>query len=545
MRRRILQGFGVLTAFALFLGGCGGASGQGEAPSNAPAAAAADTAAVQESSEASSEAETGAEGASDTEKPSEGAGTDLSAIKTGTYSAGISCHDPQILLAGDGKYYMTGSHMILAESEDLISWDYISNGNSKNYISNLYSGNLPAFSYVGKNEQGGYSVWAGNLYYNETMKKYMLYFCTSSSYIKSTLALAQADKPEGPYTFTDTLLCSGFSKSEAPETNIFEVMGEDWDVDRYLHLGGYDNNKWPNCIDPAVFTDADGRMWMVYGSWSGGLFLLELDPSTGLIIHPEEDPENGVDPYFGYHLIAGGHHACEGPYIHYNPDNGYYYLFASFGRLERTGGYQIREFRSENVTGPYLDAAGQLMGDEEDYPSYGLKVAGNYTFPSLSDTYMAPGGQSTFTAADGELYITYHQRFDNGDEYHEPRVHRLFLNEDGWYVMSPFETSFETLPEDGFDPAELEGAWFLVDHGTDVSDVVHPAVECAFSGGSINGELSGDYAYDAGSPYITLKLEGTEYRGVVFDMTDEAGNPVRCISACGDNNKSIWGVKYL
>ena len=133
MRRRILHGFGVLTAFALLLGGCGGASGQGEAPSNAPAEAAADTAAVQESSEA----ETGAEGASDTEKPSEGAGADLSAIKTGTYSAGISCHDPQILLAGDGKYYMTGSHMILAESEDLISWDYISNGNSKNYISNL------------------------------------------------------------------------------------------------------------------------------------------------------------------------------------------------------------------------------------------------------------------------------------------------------------------------------------------------------------------------------------------------------------------------
>ena len=90
-----------------------------------------------------------------------------------------------------------------------------------------------------------------------------------------------ADAPEGPYTYTDTLLCSGFSASEVEKTNLFEVLGEGADVSRYLHLGGYDNQKWPNCIDPAVFTDGEGRQWMVYGSWSGGIFLLELDAKTG------------------------------------------------------------------------------------------------------------------------------------------------------------------------------------------------------------------------------------------------------------------------
>ncbi len=30
-------------------------------------------------------------------------------------------------------------------------------------------------------------------------------------------------------------------------------------------------------------------MWMVYGSWSGGIFLLEIDEKTGLVIHPKED----------------------------------------------------------------------------------------------------------------------------------------------------------------------------------------------------------------------------------------------------------------
>ena len=67
--------------------------------------------------------------------------------------------------------------------------------------------------------------------------------------------------------------------------------------------------EWPNCIDPAIFTDADGRMWMNYGSWSGGIFLLEIDPTTGYPIYPVDDKD--ADPYYGYRLIGGGHHSAE------------------------------------------------------------------------------------------------------------------------------------------------------------------------------------------------------------------------------------------
>ncbi len=515
-------------------------------------------------------------------------------ISEGNYTNGISCHDPQIIPASDGSYYMTGSHMILAKSDDLDKWEYISNGSAKKYISNLYSGSLDAFKYVGKNEEGGYSVWAGNIFYNEQMEKYLLYFCTSSTYIKSTLALAVSDKPEGPYTYTDTLLYSGFTGSTVEETNLYEILGKDADVSRYLKLGGYNNNDWPNCIDPAVFTDAEGRQWMVYGSWSGGLFLLEIDPSTGLVMHPltrdvegasadvegasaDIEGENAPDPYFGYHLIGGGHHACEGPYIEYVPETGYYYLFASFGGLTRTGGYQIRQFRSKNPTGPYLDMNDNLMGNEEDYMSYGLKMAGNYSFPSLKTAYMAPGGQSVFKGTDGNMYITYHQRFDNGSEYHEPRVHRLFLNEDGWFVMSPFETVGETLDPEGYKTEDLAGTFYIVDHERDVSDIIHRHDAYMFSNGMIyksddlssdaygadgstNGlgddtafseetdaasaQSAGTYETEDGSAYIHISLEGRDYRGVIVEMTDEAGNHVLCIMACGEN-ETVWAVQYL
>lgn len=465
-------------------------------------------------------------------------------VVVGSLREGVSCHDPQVLVDKDGNYYMFGSHQVAMKSSELTGWEYVANGN--NMFDNIFSGDLDAFAYVGKNTDGGYSIWASNTIYNEEMGKYVMYFCTTSSYIKSNLCMAVSDTPEGPYTYVDTILYSGFGKSDADQTNIYEVLGEDADISRYLEYGGFNNKEWPNCIDPAVFTDADGRMWMSYGSWSGGIFILELDKATGYPIHPEADEVYGVDPYYGTHLIGGGHHSVEGPYIEYSEESGYYYLFVSYGGLERDGGYQIRQYRSENPTGPYVDAAGNTLGDEDDHYNYGLKMMGNYTFPSLTCAYMAPGGQSTFVGADGKMYITYHQRFDEGTEYHEPRVHQMFLNEEGWYVAAPFATKGETVSESGYTQADIEGTFYVVNHGTDISSKVHEAEAYTFAkDGTVTGEeLLGTFAVKEGTNYVNIELDGKEYDGVIVEMTDEAGNAVLAITASGASNETIWCVQY-
>ncbi len=499
-----------------------------------------------ESSAEAGDAETaeGEAGAQEETSSDNAEASSTESIKKGVYKNAVCCHDPQIILAEDGKYYMTGSHQVLAKSDNLNDWSYIANGN--NMFDNIFSGDLPAFAYVGKNDQGGYSVWASNIFYNDVMGKYVMYFCTTSTYIKSNLCMAVSDTPEGPYTYTDTFLYSGFSQTQAEETNIYDVLGEGADISGYLKLGGFDNNKWPNCIDPAVFTDADGKMWLTYGSWSGGIFLLELDPSTGLPIHPEADEANGVDPYYGYKLIGGGHHAVEGPFIEYCEETGYYYLFVSYGGLTSDGGYQIRQYRSENPTGPYVDPKGQTLSDEEDYMSYGLKMMGNYTLPSLSVTYMAPGGQSAFKDANGDYYITYHQRFDDGAEFHEPRVHKLFLNEDGWFTASLFEQTGETMRDSAYSEDEIAGTFYLLNHGLDVSNLVQEYKECSFENGIIKGDgVEGSYELSQDKAYITIKIAAATYKGVIVDMVDEAGNNTRCISAVGDNNETVWAVKYL
>ena len=155
----------------------------------------------------------------------------------------------------------------------------------------------------------------------------------------------------------------------------------------------YDNNNWPNCIDPDVFYDEDGRMWMVYGSWSGGIFLIEIDEETGYPIYPEADEENHVDSYYGKKLLGGYHNSIEGPHIMYDKTSGYYYLFLSYGNLQAKGGYQMRLFRCDTVDGTYTDAAGEDMYLFVEHKDHGLKMMGKFIHSqSLTQTYMAPGG---------------------------------------------------------------------------------------------------------------------------------------------------------
>lgn len=471
-------------------------------------------------------------------------------MKVGGFSAGVSVHDPSIIRVED-TYYLFGSHMDSAKSTDLRSWTSFSAGVSENtkLFDNLFDVQgdaLPdAFSYVGLNTDGGYSVWAPDVIYNEAMGKYIMYFCTTSSYVKSNICFAVADAVEGPYHYVDRFLYSGYSYSDIKKQNLEELFGFD---PRPYTKNSYNNNAWPNSIDPDVFYDADGRMWMVYGSWSGGIFIIEIDEATGYPIYPEADEENHVDAYYGKKLLGGYHNSIEGPHILYDQQTQTYYLFLSYGALQAKGGYQIRLFRSEQVDGPYTDAAGQEMYQFIENKDYGLKMMGNYKFPSLRQKYMAPGGQSAFTDNDGKIYMAYHQRFANMNEFHEPRVHQLLRTSDGWLVAAPFATCGESLREGGYDMGEVQGAYELVNHGTDISSKLHASepVTLHADGRIVLAESEGTWQLsEADKPYIELTLAGVTYSGVLIDMDDEAGNAVRCFAASGANNETIWGVMYL
>jgi arabinan endo-1,5-alpha-L-arabinosidase len=102
-----------------------------------------------------------------------------------------------------------------------------------------------------------------------------------------------------------------------------------------------------NAIDPQLFADPDGSLWMVFGSFWTGIQLVELDPKTGLR-HPTRQEIRQL----------AWHDSIEAPAL--LKHDGYYYLFVNWGLCCRgvNSTYEIRVGRSRKITGPYLDANG-------------------------------------------------------------------------------------------------------------------------------------------------------------------------------------------
>ena len=468
-------------------------------------------------------------------------------IETADIRAGAAVHDPSIIQE-DGTYYIFGSHMSAAKSTDLRTWASMANGysNTNKVYDQFFEENLGIFDYAGDYGNGSYAVWAPDVVYNKAQGLYYMYFCTSSTYIKSNLCYATAESIEGPYTWQGPLIYSGFTEADINTTDVYDYVDADTAAETYLTLGGeYDNMEWPNAIDPTVFYDADGRMWMVYGSWSGGIFLLEIDEETGEVIHPEADEVNNVDAYFGKCLLGGGHKSIEGPYIMYDEASGYYYLYVSYGSLTRDGGYQIRVFRSKTVDGDYVDMNDQYPTEDRNHAYYGLKLSGNYYLPSLNKAYMATGHNSVFEDEDGKQYICYHTRFDDGTENHQPRVHQFFYNEEGWPCMLPYATDGETISESGYEKESVVGEYYMINQGTTIdAEIAEPVKVVLSERGNVYGDgITGTWEMTDGSYYMHLTYDEKEYSGVFCKMKDEAGTEVMTFSAVGEN-ESIWGVKY-
>ncbi|MCU0791423.1 MAG: arabinan endo-1,5-alpha-L-arabinosidase [Opitutaceae bacterium] len=102
-----------------------------------------------------------------------------------------------------------------------------------------------------------------------------------------------------------------------------------------------------NAIDPALLID-DGRLWMAFGSFWGGIFLVELDPATGLLRDPATPPRR-----------VAWSREIEAPTLYRRGE--YIYLFVNEGLCCRgkDSTYRVRVGRSRSITGPYLDDQGR------------------------------------------------------------------------------------------------------------------------------------------------------------------------------------------
>ncbi len=478
----------------------------------------------------------------------------------------VSVHDPSIFLDRDGKYYIVGTHITSAESDDLFNWtqtdESFRNALSSETMSSIreYNDDFSAGSPVGY-------LWAPDMIYNEAMQKYCIYLSANGDHWQSNIVLLTGDSVTGPFEYAGSVVYGGFTADNWTQTDVAQALmldpGSDTLPDRYI-LNGVANDHWgdkfPNCIDPCVFYDQDGTLWMSYGSWSGGIFLLKLDENTGLRDYSVTYPlEKHSDPYFGT-LIAGGSYVTgEGSYIHYM--NGYYWLFISYGMLESNGGYNIRVFRSEAPEGPYMDKRGNTPFFDSYVMNYnfptGERLFGAYKWNTADIGLVAQGHNSAFTDNDGKSYIVFHTRTTNGTEYHYVRIHQLFFNEEGWLVAAPYRTCGETLPENGLGASAIAGEYDFILHRLDIDyaskETALPESVTLNEDGTITGAFTGTWETVEGSAFITLNIESEHdkesdsYKGVALEMTvDDLDVTTVVFTVLGSHNQlTMWGSRRI
>ncbi|MCI9079194.1 MAG: family 43 glycosylhydrolase [Lachnospiraceae bacterium] len=465
-------------------------------------------------------------------------------------------------------------------------WNLVEAGN--NTGSTKVSSNEPlenalasSFLWAGYNDadcSGSYGVWAPDIIYNPdyvwndgSKGAYMMYYCTSSTYIRSCIGYGVSKSATGPFSYVDTIIYSGFTKSDNnvtttsnlgtktvntnySNTNIPKLVNEGklssvrsgW----FNSKGDYNNTLFPNAIDPAVLYDASGRMWMTYGSWSGGIYILEIDKTTGQPVYPKSN-SGQTDGYFGKRIAGGYGKSGEAPYLIYDKQSGYYYLYVTYGWLGSNGGYHMRLYRSRTINGDYVDAAGNpaIFTSSTNQAERGIKVIGNYSLSTLAAGYKSGGHNSAFIDTDGQRYLVYHTRFNSGSEYHEVRVHQQFLNQDNWPVTAVYEYLGSTISKNGYNMADMAGTYEVVNHGTDASTANVGMLETKkitlASDGNITGGYTGTWSYTPGSYYCQMVINGVTYKGVFFKQKDETTghNNRMTFTLIGSNNETFWGSK--
>lgn len=570
------------------------------------------------------------------------------AYATQTITGRIAVHDPSIVMDVTGsttkpKYYIYGSHLGRAytyASGNYQIWNTFKTGEENAGTSNSlfadvngklinfkdaytthvikkvknYKGEEVAFGnfdahgwqYEGNTVKG--MQWAPDVIYNKTMKKWCMYMSLNGDHWCSSIVCFVSDNIEGPWTYQGPVVFSGFQGTYAhnsyaaaddwKHTDFAIATGETALPSRYKVADKW-GTYWPNCIDPCVFYDDDDNLWMSYGSWSGGIFMIRLDKTNGLrdytYTFPYQisgktttpgaaDANCTSDPYFGKKIAGGYYVSGEASYI--QKVGKYYYLFMSYGGLTAAGGYQIRVFRSEKPDGPYKDCL-TSTGIDAMYGKYilnfggdakrdeGVKLFGNYQWETMPNAELAQGHNSAIVDHKGRALIVYHTRFMNRGEEHEVRVHQLFVNQDGWLVAAPYEFSGETYTDNDiatqqlYDATEVEGDYQIIAHpyrqNTAAMDYEKPVTIHLNADGSISGEYTGKWELVSGTSYINLTLKGVAtanaevmFKGVLTKQTIDYTNiKALCFTALSSSDGlatsgggslqtrglSIWGSK--
>jgi arabinan endo-1,5-alpha-L-arabinosidase len=182
-------------------------------------------------------------------------------------------------------------------------------------------------------------------------------------------------------------------------------------VDEGKVVASTPEDDW-NAIDPNLTVDEEGRPWLVWGSFWGGLKMRRLDPDTGKL--------SSSDTRL-YSLASRRPRqppAIEAPFL--VRKGGYYYLFASVDLCCRgkDSTYKIVVGRSREITGPYRDEEGRPMME-----------GGGTLLIEGSKEWRGPGHEAVLLGSEADLLVFHAYEATTG----RPRLQiSTMVWEEGW-----------------------------------------------------------------------------------------------------------------
>jgi hypothetical protein len=312
-------------------------------------------------------------------------------------------HDPSTMLKDGSRYYLftTGSGIPNKYSTDLRNWTAgpaVFSSGPPAWVSNA----VPGF------DPGNWN-WAPDVaFFNG---KYHVYYSVSQwGTIDSVIGLVTSPSLISP-TWTDhgKVVQSDAAWEAGPETDTTSF----------------------NCIDPAILQDTNGTIWMVYGSYSDGILVTQIDPATGKRLNPNSIGTKIADngPNFFSNTTEAAHlHQC----------GGFYWLFLNYGGCCSgvNSTYNIRVGRSTSVTGPYLDKNGVNL------------LAGGGTMLLESTGHFIGPGHAGIRTENGTNWFTYHYYDANNNGAATLGLTPLHWGADGWPALTNDWSAFYPFDSD-------------------------------------------------------------------------------------------------
>ncbi len=500
-------------------------------------------------------------------------------------------HDPTVMKAADGYYYMSqtdasfgGSaagkgHFYVRRSKDLVKWEPASSyNNSMAMKPNIDSyGNEvgPAWLLDSVNvyrEKRGVekvNTLQGLGFWAPCIRKvhdqlYRMYYSIVIDGVGIKTGLLKWDSENNAWQSdggSPEPAWIGLLETDDPASGIWEDKGgvlcsaSDKGKDDYVSTGYDKTYALFNAIDPSYIITPYGEHWLIYGSWHSGIAAIQLDPSTGKPLQPVGNPWDigtGQTTRYGKRIatrVPSGYwsrwQGSEGPEVVYNPQTDYYYLFLAYDGLDVP--YNTRVVRSRSVDGPYVGKDGKNVTDTggDAFPV----VTHPYQFNSdlARDGWVGISHCAVWDDGQGNWYYSSQGRKPN-DYSNNPdwapnaimmgHVRRIFWTPDGWPVVSP--ERYGNVEQAPIAASDLVGQWELIDltykngeQKMSQSVTIAPSSLTA-DRVVLSGAYSGSAKFDAQANQLTVGSGSTAVTFCVSRELDWEASPRRAtIVMCG------------